>query len=70
MFFLRFIEHFNPIEYNVELTSINKWEVIVGNSITTLRELIKTGALGINPDTPVTLSYEYSEDVAHYTDDN
>ncbi len=39
------------------------------NSVTTLRELIKTGALGINPETPVTLSYEYSEDVAHYNDD-
>lgn len=41
----------------------------MSNSIKTLRELIKTGALGINPETTVTLSYEYSEDVAHYNDD-
>jgi len=41
----------------------------VGSTTNTLRELIKTGALGINPDTTVTLSYEYSEDVAHYNDD-
>mgnify|MGYP001428237601 CR=1 FL=1 len=41
----------------------------MSNTINTLRELIKTGALGINPDTPVTLSYEYSEDVMHYNDD-
>lgn len=41
----------------------------MSNSINTLRELIKTGALGINPETTVTLSYEYSEDVAHYNDD-
>ena len=39
------------------------------NTINTLRQLIETGALGINPDTPVTLSYEYGEDVAHYYDD-
>ncbi len=39
------------------------------NTINTLRQLIETGALGINPDTPVTLSYEYGEDVAHYNDD-
>lgn len=41
----------------------------MGNTTNTLRELIKTGALGINPDTAVTLSYKYSEDVAHYNDD-
>ena len=39
------------------------------NTINTLRTLIETGALGINPDTPVTLGFEYSEDVAHYNDD-
>ena len=39
------------------------------NTINTLRQLIETGALGINPDTPVTLSFEYAEDVAHYNDD-
>jgi hypothetical protein len=41
----------------------------MSSTINTLRELIKTGALGINPETPVTLSYEYSEDVMHYNDD-
>lgn len=41
----------------------------MGSTTNTLRELIKTGALGINPDTTVTLSYEYSEEVAHYNDD-
>ena len=46
-----------------------KQEEKVGSTTNTLRELIKTGALGINPDTTVTLSYEYSEDVAHYNDD-
>ena len=39
------------------------------NTIRTLRQLIETGALGINPDTPVTLSFEYDEDVMHYNDD-
>lgn len=39
------------------------------NTINTLRQLIETGALGINPDTKVTLGYEYFEDVAHYNDD-
>jgi len=39
------------------------------NTINTLRQLIETGALGINPDTPVTLGFEYAEDVMHYNDD-
>ena len=39
------------------------------NTINTLRTLIETGALGINPETPVTLGFEYAEDVAHYNDD-
>ena len=39
------------------------------SSINTLRELIKTGALGINPDTRVILGFEYSDDVHHYTGD-
>ena len=39
------------------------------NTINTLRQLIETGALGINPDTPVTLGFEYDEDVMHYNDD-
>ena len=39
------------------------------STIDTLRELIKTGALGINPETPVTLSYEYAQEVMHYNDD-
>jgi hypothetical protein len=39
------------------------------NTIRTLRQLIETGALGINPDTPVTLGFEYNEDVMHYNDD-
>ena len=46
-----------------------KQEEQVGSTTNTLRELIRTGALGINPDTAVTLSYEYSEEVAHYNDD-
>ena len=39
------------------------------NTINTLRQLIETGALGINPDTPVALGFEYAEDVMHYNDD-
>ena len=39
------------------------------NTINTLRQLIETGALGINPDTSVTLGFEYAEDVMHYNDD-
>ena len=39
------------------------------NTINTLRKLIETGALGINSDTQVTLGFEYSDDVHHYTDD-
>ena len=39
------------------------------NTINTLRQLIETGALGINPDTPVTLGFEYAEEVMHYNDD-
>jgi len=38
-------------------------------SISTLRNLIEANALGINPNTPVTLRWSYNEDVAHYNDD-
>jgi hypothetical protein len=38
-------------------------------SISTLRNLIETSALGINPVTPVTLRWSYNEDVVHCTDD-
>ena len=49
--------------------NLTKKEKHTVSTINTLRTLIETGALGINPDTPVTLGFEYSEDVAHYNDD-
>ncbi len=49
--------------------NLTKKERHTVSTINTLRTLIETGALGINPDTRVTLGFEYSEDVMHYNDD-